>query len=114
MIRVLSCTANQQLRSSREMILRHAGCQVVSSESKAEALELLQGGGFDVLLLGHSLSAASINTLCEVFRSYIPSGRIVVVSGANTHSCAADAVVEGLDGPETLIRAVTEDQRSTA
>jgi hypothetical protein len=79
MIRVLSCTANEQLHSS-EMILTHAGCQVVSSKSKPEALRLLEGGGFDVLLLGHSLSGASVETLCEIFRSCIPSGRIVVVS----------------------------------
>jgi hypothetical protein len=69
---------------------------------------------FDVLLLGHSLSGPSMDSLCEIFRGRFAHGRVVMISGSNMHTCKADTVVYGLDGPQALVEAVLGDGGSTA
>ena len=98
-IQVLSCSANELLRTIREMILREAGREVVNSSSKAHALELIQRESFDVLLLGHSLSDSSLDSLCDGFRRRFPSGRVVLVSGGEDRSCRHSLILARRDLP---------------
>jgi CheY-like chemotaxis protein len=110
MVRVLSCTLNDQLRSTRQTILSLAGCEVINSLSMDDALERMEREHFDVLLLGHSLSGSSMDRLCEAFRARFPQGQVVMVAGSNEPTCQADRVVFGLEGPEALVKAVLGDQ----
>ena len=112
MKKVLSCSVNDDLRWLRERILVGAGCKVISSTHKAEALQLVSSETFDVLLLGHSLSAESMNDLCSAFRRNSPQGRIIAIAGKGGQRFSADVdqVVHGLEGPETLIEAVLRER----
>jgi DNA-binding NarL/FixJ family response regulator len=110
MKKVLSCSVDDDLRWLRERILVGAGCKVISSMDKREALQLLSSETFDVLLLGHSLSAASMDELCSAFRKSSPHGRIVAVAGRGEPPRGnVDDVVHGLEGPEALIKAVLQE-----
>jgi DNA-binding NarL/FixJ family response regulator len=110
MKKVLSCSVDDDLRWLRERILVGAGCKVISSTDRREALQLLSSETFDVLLLGHSLSATSMDELCSAFRKSSLHGRIVAVAGSGEPPRGnVDEVVHGLEGPEALIKAVLQE-----
>src|SRR6202034_3013643 len=67
--RVLSVGLDVRILDTRELILRSAGYSVVSAISIKEAVFLFKDGGFDVIVLCHTLSAKDCERLTGAVRA---------------------------------------------
>jgi len=108
MIKVLSCALDEELRRLRSAILVLRGCDVVSPGTPESAIDEMQRGKFDVLLLCHELGGENSDTLCETFRQKFACGRIVFIRSPGIIAplnCSADQIVSA-DDPEEMNGAV--------
>ena len=107
--RVLSCSPNLDLAQLRAAVLRSADCDVIVPVSEEDALRLMQGHSFDVLLICYDYSEQAGKEICDAFKKSNPKGRIIVLRKSHRDpSCHDEAkeVLHALDGPGALIRAV--------
>lgn len=113
---VLSLGRDQELLSTRNLVLRFAGYIVVSAHSIDEAVDRLQEVRFDLVLLCQSIPAKEKDRLTCWIRAFASGIPVVSVSG---NLCPGD-VVAGLtvgSDPRQLLRGIREvliDARNSA
>jgi DNA-binding response OmpR family regulator len=112
--RVLSLSANPELGKLRAMVLRQAGYDVLWPTSKSEAEQVIRDRGFDVLLIGHSISGHTARDLAEAFRGRNPAGKIIAITASAYTLVKTDKTVRAIDGPEVLLEAIQEVLESAA
>lgn len=105
MARILSVSYDAVLMRTRQMMFERAGHTVVSSSSLSESLAHCAAGGFDILILGHSLPVFDKQELAAAFKH---NCRAPIISLSRT---IADRPTEGADfhiepHPEGLMRLV--------
>ena len=101
---ILSVSYDEQLLTTRRMLLEREGYKITSALSRAEAIARCKEGAFDLLILGHSLPTADKQELIAVFRrssaapilSLRRQGEPTVAADYNTFS----------DTPEELLKTV--------
>jgi DNA-binding NtrC family response regulator len=107
---VLVFGRDYQLIHTRGLILERAGYRVWTASSLAEVKGLLSKPRMDVMLLCHSLSTEECNKALEVTHERWPRIQtIALVSGSS--GCASeptDAVLNAIEGPAKLIKAVSK------
>jgi DNA-binding response OmpR family regulator len=105
--RIPSVSFDQPLLRTRHMSLEHEGYDMVSDVGLESSLEKYEGGGFDLLILGHSIDHAQKQQVVEVFRSACASP---IVSLCRNNG---ERVIEGADfhiepDPEPLLKLINE------
>jgi CheY-like chemotaxis protein len=106
--RILLLGRMQELALYRAEVLRDRGFEVRTSTDRAEALKLIQRGGFGAVVLSYTLSSEIVEELAEEIREYCPHCPLVVIA-QTTHidrKIAPDAVALADDGPKALISAL--------
>ena len=106
--RILAVSPDPDLLASRCSILRSAGHVVEQATSIDEAIERLQAGAFDLVLLCHSIAIEERNRLTCLIRASGSLVPVVYLTAEDGHVAGrvpdtlADATVEGT--PEELLR----------
>lgn len=95
-VTVLSVSDDEFLLATRERVLRTLGVEVVSCHSR-DSLQRIKAGGFDLVVLGHSLKDLTSRAVADEVRQAVPEARILLLSRTpfhGTRSDYADAVTE--------------------
>jgi DNA-binding response OmpR family regulator len=105
--RILSVSYDETLLRMRHMILEKEGYEVVSSVGLNPSLEHCKRGGFDLLVLGHSIPNGNKWKVVETFRQVCPAPIISLRRGAS------EQMVDGADfhietDPEPLLKLVAD------
>lgn len=108
LIRILSISDDAMVRSTRELVLRRDGYEIVSIGSN-ELLSVPEIRSFDVAVICHSVSAERAIGVVDRLRRYKPDIRVLRV---NPHVRRVDAFYDAdsevLAGPGALLKAVKE------
>lgn len=73
MARILLVSSDESLLRTRQMLLEEKGHEVVSALGFVSSLEHCRAGGFDLFILGHSLSHSQKKRLVETFKRFCPA-----------------------------------------
>lgn len=73
MARILLASSDESLLRTRQMLLEEKGHEVVSSLGVVSSLEHCRAGGFDLFILGHSISHRQKQRLVETFKRFCPA-----------------------------------------
>jgi CheY-like chemotaxis protein len=104
--RILSICDDDALRSSRELILRHDGYDVVSANS-IHASNTARRGEFDIVILCHSADSQLTRQAVGFLRERNPEIRILRVNAARPELDGhPDLTCNSLDGPLALLSAI--------
>ncbi len=87
-------------------MLAQEGYDVVASRNKQHALALLHTDRFDLLLLGHSLTAKTKEEFAGLYRTQNPQGKILSLSRVEEPASSADHVLQAPIRPDELIRVI--------
>ncbi len=112
---ILSVSNDRSLLDSRTAVLQHAGYTVVATLDASSALRLIssQTHKFDVLIVGHSVTAEQRQQLAAAARS--ANAKVVVTyAGDEGRDTPADAYVEALSGPPKLLACLASVVRAGA
>jgi len=104
--KVLCVSFDKTVSDSRCAILRQGGYAVTAITSSEEALQLLAGEKFDLVVIGHRFPKTNKQELATQAREQgkIP---VLLVCGASADAdISADARVYALEGAEGLLAAV--------
>jgi len=105
-VRVLSISDDGAVRSSRELILRKDGYEIVSVSSD-DLLGVSEIRSFDVVLMCYSVKQDRAMALVERLRRYNPAIRVLRVNPCIYRlDPFYDADSEVLAGPDALLKAV--------
>jgi CheY-like chemotaxis protein len=109
---VILCVDDEDIpRTLREMVLVRQGYTVLSADSAAEALELLDQHHVDLVLTDQMMPGVLGTELARKLRVSRPSLPIIIVSGVNeipADAAFADRFVSKVEGPEALFRSIAE------
>jgi hypothetical protein len=109
-LKVLSIGNDPELMWLRDAVLRSAGFDVLTTLDLKDGLSRIENGYCGVLLMCYSLPLLSRKRLAETFRANCPQGRIVTITNEKGEPEFADVSVYGVEGPEALIEAISNDQ----
>jgi CheY-like chemotaxis protein len=110
-ITILCVDDEKTPRELRRLILAKQGYSVVTAASGAEALELLQSGGIDLVLSDQMMPGMKGTDLAKAVRSAWPALPFLLVSGVNEippGAELADRFVSKVEGPEALFTNIRE------
>ncbi len=113
--RILSVSNNTRLLVTRNDVLAFAGYDVVSPRIVAHAPEMVGEGGYEAVVIGHSIPRYARGLLIAAIRQRSPSIPIIFVYVAPDvgDEPAADFTVEVSD-PVNLVRALQQRQNRPA
>ena len=104
---VLAVGLDQSFMAARIPVLRSAGHTVVEASSLKEAVDHLQSGDFDLVLLCHSVPATERERLIGLIRA--SGSRIPIVSIARSlGECDAFANATLEDGPNKFLAGIRD------
>lgn len=91
-------------------MLEKEGFEVLFPKTKKEAVELIQSGNFDLLLVSYSLSSDTIEEMAELARQRCPRCPVVSISqtGWDDARIKPDATVVADEGPRPMVTAIRE------
>ncbi len=103
--RVLMFGRIRELALYRAEVLRDRGFEVVTPKDRAQAMDAIRAGGFDVAVLTYTLSNETVQELAAMVREYCPNCPLVAISHEKRidRKIGPDAMVKADDGPAALI-----------
>lgn len=104
---VLSVGLEPALLGTRNVVLQSAGYIVVSAVSIKEAVNVFQGGDFDLVVLCHSIPTKDRDRLTCLIRASGSRTPVISVSG-RTCECDAFADVTLEDGPNKFLAGIND------
>jgi CheY-like chemotaxis protein len=110
-MKILILTTDQELALLRQRVLETAGHDVIALSTEKEALEAAEKQvPFDVALMCHRLPDATARKIIRIFKDTKREGKIVYVVHiyGEWPEVEADRYVVGADGPDALVRVVSE------
>ena len=78
--RVLIVGRIRELALYRAEVLRHAGFDVRTPETKEEAMAIIERGNFDVAVLSYSLLSDTVQEMADHVREHCPNCPIVAIA----------------------------------
>lgn len=110
-MKILSLSTDQELSLLRKRVLEETGHEVVALSTEKEALEkVAEPEQFDVALICHRLPDATARKAIRLLRERRPNAKVVYVVHlyGEWPEVEADRYVVGADGPDALVRVITE------
>jgi len=110
-MKILSLSTDPELSLFRKRILEAAGHEVVALSTEKEGLEEAEEPApFDVVLICHRLPAGTARKAIRLLRNSRPQAKVVYVVHlyGEWPEVEADRYVVGADGPDALVRVVSE------
>jgi CheY-like chemotaxis protein len=110
-MKILSLSTDSELSLLRKRILEAAGHEVLALSTEKEALEkAAEPEQFDVALICHRLPDATARKALRLLRESLPEAKVVYVVHlyGEWPEVEADRYVVGADGPDALLRVITE------
>jgi hypothetical protein len=105
--KILAYGTDPILLTTRRLVLENAGYRVFTSLEFSDAMLVLLNQQIDVLLLCHSLHDDERRGILETARAITPNVKCVILDYDGGAVPIKDAeLVEGLEGPNTLLRAI--------
>lgn len=110
-MKILVLTTDQELALLRQRVLEAAGHEVVAVSSEREAVEAAEKQvPFDVALMCHRLPDSTARKIIRMFHDGKRPGKVVYIAHiyGEWPEVEADRYVVGADGPDALVRIVSE------
>jgi DNA-binding response OmpR family regulator len=104
---LLSIGADPSVLATRSDVLKQAGYLVSTASSETSARQILGQGGFDLVVVCHSLSPSDRLKIMQLVRSS-QRAKVVAISRSPEPEPSADASVHSLDGPDRLLECIAE------
>ncbi len=111
LMKILSLSLDLELLALRQAILTGVGHVVTSLTSEKEALQAAQSAAsYDVVLLCHHFPAAGARQAVRLLRQYNPNTSVIYIVHlyGEWPEVEADRYVVGADGPDALLRVLSE------
>ncbi len=93
------------------MILRRQGFQVLTANSGADALQILEQDGVHLVLTDQMMPEMSGTELTRLVKAARPHMPVILISGMNElppDAGCADRFLSKVDGPELLFQTIAE------
>ena len=110
-MKILSLSTDPELSLFRKRILETAGHEVLALSTEKEALEkVAEPEHFDVVLICHRLPDASARKVIRLLREGRRETKVIYIVHiyGEWPEVEADRYVVGADGPDALLRVITE------
>ena len=110
-MKILSLSTDAELSLFRKRILEIAGHEVMALSTEKEALEeAAEPKPVDLVLICHRLPDATARKAIRLLRNSRPEAKVVYVVHlyGEWPEVEADRYVVGADGPDALVRVITE------
>ncbi len=106
--RVLMFGRIRELALYRAAVLRDRGFDVVTPQTREEAIANIRNGNFDVAVLTYTLSNDIVQELSELVREYCPDCPLIAISNSKRSDrvVGPDYMVNADEGPAALIAAL--------
>ncbi len=104
---VLYCEADLKVLSTQAKLFNKAGYAVVPVEGRTAMEEAVKAGGFDVAILGHTLTRDDRHHLPYMVKKSCPAARVVVLHASGKHP-AVDVALDSRTGEEAMLQAVAQ------
>ena len=97
------------LLDTRQWVLEHVGCEVLTSTELAKVSEILRSQDIDLLILCHSLSRAESKSALSVAHLFRPKLKnlIMTAEAASWPEFPQDTILTAFVDPQTLIATTT-------
>ena len=104
---ILYCEADGAVLSTQTKLFKKAGYAVVPIESRAAMESAVKLGGFDIAILGHTLTRDDRHHLPYLVKKDNPAARVVVLHASGRHP-AVDVTVDSRLGERILLEAIAQ------
>jgi DNA-binding NtrC family response regulator len=104
---VLYCEADLKLLSAQAKLFGKAGYAVVPVEGRIAMEEAVMAGGFDVAILGHTLTRDDRHHLPYMVKKNNPGARVMVLHASGKHP-AVDVALDSRTGEEAMLQALAQ------
>jgi CheY-like chemotaxis protein len=110
-MKILSLSTDPELSLFRKRVLETAGHEVLALSTEKEALQqVAEPQQFDVVLVCHRMPDATARKAIRLVRNSRPQAKVVYVVHlyGEWPEVEADRYVIGADGPDALLRVISE------
>ena len=106
--RVLMLGSIRELALYRAEVLQQHGFHVQISTNRAQALDLIQAGNYDVVVLSYTLPDAVVREFADEMREHCPEAPVIAISDAQRPDpiIQPDQMILADEGPAALLSAL--------
>jgi DNA-binding NtrC family response regulator len=104
---ILYCEADLKVLSTQTKLFNKAGYAVVPIEGRTAMEAAVKAGGFDIALLGHTLTRDDRHHLPYMVKKSNPDARVVVLHASGKHP-AVDVSLDSRLGERALLEAIAQ------
>jgi DNA-binding response OmpR family regulator len=112
--KVLSISYDRSLLLTREMLLEQAGYDVVSAHGLAEAMRQAQDCNYDLAIIGHSIPRRDKEAILKTIKEICGAPVLSLYKADEGPLKGVDKAVEAIEGPQALLKGVTDVFGKTA
>ena len=102
---ILYCEADADVLSAQTRLFNQAGYAVVPIQGRAAMEAAAKAGGFDVAILGHTLSRDDRHHLPYMVKKSNPAARVVVLHASGRHP-QVDIALDSRLGEHAVMQAI--------
>ena len=104
---ILYCEAEATVLSTQTKLFNKAGYAVVPISGRAAMESAVKAGGFDIVILGHTLTRDDRHHLPYMVKKSNPEARVVVLHASGRHP-AVDVTLDSRLGEKALLEAIAQ------
>ena len=102
---ILYCEADASVLSTQTRVFNHAGYAVVAIQGRAAMETAVKAGGFDIAILGHTLSRDDRHHLPYMVKKSNAAARVVVLHASGGHP-QVDIALDSRLGEHAVLQAI--------
>jgi DNA-binding NtrC family response regulator len=104
---ILYCEADAKVLSTQTKLFNKAGYAVVPIEGRAAMESAVKAGGFDIAILGHTLTRDDRHHLPYMVKKGNPAASVIVLHASGRHP-AVDVSLDSRLGERALLEAIAQ------
>ena len=104
---ILYCEADAAVLATQTKLFNKAGYAVVPIEGRAAMESAVKAGGFDIAILGHTLTRDDRHHLPYMVKKRNPAACVVVLHASGRHP-AVDITLDSRRGERALLEAIAQ------